>query len=130
MQIARQTRQQEPFWHPIDLIDETATITGGIQLPGPRSSAQVSPQYATVLIVIGPSTIMITLLIHTASGRSSSAARPVFSPRSQHGLRPHARFARASSPARGSARVPRSCRRRSRPLADASVADHAAELQD
>src|SRR6204780_142801 len=108
-------------------MGETATITATSALR-PYELRRGVPHAPAVSVVMAPAQSVITLLMQAASGQSWGAPAGLLAA-VWHGLRPQARFAAQSFTARGWARIPDSCTPIS-PLADASVADHAARLRD
>src|ERR1700683_2393699 len=108
-------------------MGETATITAPSALRA-RELRHGVPDVPAVSVVMAPAQSVITLLMQAASGQSWGAPAGLLAA-VWHGLRPQARFAAQSFTARGWAHIPDSCTPIS-PLADASVADHAARLRD
>jgi len=108
-------------------MGETATITATSALR-PYELRRGVPDAPAVSVVMAPAQSVITLLMQAASGQSWGAPAGLLAA-VWHGLRPQARFAAQSFTARGWAHIPDSCTPIS-PLADASVADHAARLRD
>jgi DNA-binding transcriptional ArsR family regulator len=108
-------------------MGETATITAASALR-PHELRRTVPDAPAVSVVMAPAQSVITLLMQAASGQSWGAPAGLLAA-VRHGLRPQARFAAQSFTARGWTHIPDSCTPIS-PLADASVADHAARLRD
>jgi len=77
---------------------------------------------------MAPAQSVVTLLMQAASGQMWGAPASLLAA-TRDGLRPQARFAAQSFTERGWAHIPDSCTPIS-PLADASIAEHAARLRD
>jgi DNA-binding transcriptional ArsR family regulator len=109
-------------------MGETATITTRSALKAGDEPRRNAPDVPAVSVVMAPAQSVLTLLMQAASGQSRGA--PVsFLTAIRHGLRPQSRFAAKSFTERGWTHIPDSCTPLS-PLADSSVADHAARLRD
>jgi DNA-binding transcriptional ArsR family regulator len=109
-------------------MGETATITATSALrPGHEPRVSV-PDVPAVSVAMAPQQSVIALLLQAASGQRWGAPSSLLAA-VRDGLRPQARFAAQSFTARGWTHIPDSCTPIS-PLADASVADHAARLRD
>ncbi len=107
-------------------MGETATIaTSALR---PHALRHSVPDVPAVSVVMAPAQSVITLLMQAASGQAWGAPASLLTA-IRDGLRPQARFAAQSFSARGWTRIPDSCTPMS-PLADASVAEHAARLRD
>src|ERR1700689_510646 len=107
-------------------MGETATITATSALRAYELRRGV-PDAPAVSVVMAPAHSVITLLMQAASGQSWGAPGGLLAA-VWHGLRPQGPIAAQWFTARGWARIPDSCTPIS-PLADASVADHAARLR-
>ena len=108
-------------------MGETATITATSALR-PHELRRSLPDVPAVSVVMAPAQSVITLLMQAASGQAWGASASLLSA-IRDGLRPQARFAAQSFTERGWTHIPDSCTPMS-PLADASVAEHAARLRD
>jgi DNA-binding transcriptional ArsR family regulator len=107
-------------------MGETATITATSAL-GPSHGRSVA-DVAGVSVVMAPAQSVLSLLMQAASGQAWGAPASLLAA-IRDGLRPQARFAAQSFTGRGWAHIPDSCTPIS-PIADSSVADHAARLRD
>jgi DNA-binding transcriptional ArsR family regulator len=107
-------------------MGETATITAASALsPG---HGRFVPGVPAVSVAMAPAQSVLTLLVQAASGQSWGAPANLLAA-VRDGLRPQSRFAAKSFIERGWIHIPDSCTPIS-PLADASVADHAARLRE
>ena len=103
------------------------TGTTPVTRPGYERQAGVRDPL-TVSVVLAPQQSVLMLLVQAASGQTLGAPADLLAA-VRGGLRPQARFAAQSFTTRGWMRIPESCTPLS-PLADASVADHAARMRD
>jgi DNA-binding transcriptional ArsR family regulator len=109
-------------------MGETGT-TGTAPAPRPGRERRAGvPDALTVSVVLAPQQSVLMLLIQAVSGQPLGAPADLLAA-VRCGLRPRARFAAQSFTTRGWTRIPESCTPLS-PLADASVADHAARMRD
>jgi DNA-binding transcriptional ArsR family regulator len=109
-------------------MGETATITASWALKAGGEPRRNAPEVPAVSVVMAPAQSVLTLLMQAASGQSRGAPAS-FLAAIRNGLRPQSRFAAKSFTERGWTHIPDSCTPLS-PLADSSVADHAARLRD
>jgi DNA-binding transcriptional ArsR family regulator len=107
-------------------MGETATITPTSALKAGHGRSV--PDVPAVSVVMAPAQSVLSLLMQAASGQSWGAPASLLAA-VRDGLRPQARFAAQSFTARGWTHVPDSCTPIA-PVADSSVADHAARLRD
>ena len=104
-------------------------MTGTTPAPRPGCEPRAAvPDAPAVSVVLAPQQSVVMLLVQAASGQSLGASADLLTA-VRCGLRPRARFAAQSFSTRGWRRIPESCAPLS-PLADASVADHAARMRD
>jgi DNA-binding transcriptional ArsR family regulator len=109
-------------------MGETATITARSAQTAGDEPRRKAPDVPAVSVVMAPAQSVLTLLMQAASGQSRGAPASLLAA-IRDGLRPQSRFAAKSFTERGWTHIPDSCTPLS-PLADSSVADHAARLRD
>jgi DNA-binding transcriptional ArsR family regulator len=107
-------------------MGETATITAASAIRS--GNGRIETDAPAVSVVMAPAQSMLTLLMQAASGQSRGAPASLLAA-IRDGLRPQSRFAAKSFTERGWTHIPDSCTPLT-PLADSSVADHAARLRD